>query len=80
MRRRYPFVRSLVVTLVVAGLTTAGSAGAGATAHRDARAAAPATRVTQRSIAVTGLERAGRDSACADVGYEIRYGGRFLGC
>jgi hypothetical protein len=29
---------------------------------------------------VTGLERARRGSPCADVGYEIEYGGRFLGC
>ncbi|MFL5799529.1 MAG: IPT/TIG domain-containing protein [Actinomycetota bacterium] len=77
MRRTDPFVRPLVVTLVVAGLTTAGTAGAGATAHRQA---ATATRVTQRGTAVTGLQLAGRGSPCADVGFEIRIGGKVQGC
>jgi hypothetical protein len=80
MRGTHPLVRSFAVTLVVAGLTTVGGVGAGAPGHRSRLAVGAPMQASQRGTAVTGLRLAGRSSPCADVGFEIRIGGKVQGC
>jgi hypothetical protein len=82
MHRRRPFARSIVVPLAVAAIAATaglGSATEGTTGRHVARPI-PLAVPSGHGIAVSGLRLAGPDSPCATIGFEIRHGGRFLGC